>query len=43
MSICISTVLFPISMVALILFMLLLTALNCSGNDRAKGSSSVEG
>lgn len=42
-SICISTVLFPISMVALILFMLLLTALNCSGNDRTKGSSSVEG
>lgn len=42
-SICISTVLFPISMVALILFMLLLTALNCFGNDRTQGSSSVEG
>ena len=30
-------------MVALILFMLLLTALNCFGNDRTQGSSSVEG
>lgn len=30
-------------MVAKILFMLLLTALNCSGNDRTQGSSSVEG